>query len=101
MSKIYICYEKETPNDAEKASNFLMELGYEVIYPDGAFYMFVKALEDSAVNFSKVALKYDLLLVPSDSFGVNGYVRLAYCVSKKTIVNSMKAFKELKKEYER
>lgn len=79
----------------------LTDLGYEVIYPEGAFYMFVKALESDAKEFSKKAMEHDLLIVPSDSFGITGYVRIAYCVSKNTIVNSMPAFKALKEEYER
>lgn len=77
----------------------LIKLGYEVIHPDGAFYMFVKALEDDAYRFSQKAKEYDLLLVPSDSFGIKGYVRIAYCVSEKTILNSFEAFKKLKESY--
>ena len=61
--------------------NSLKELGYELIYPDGAFYLFMKALEPNAISFMERAKKHDLLLVPSDSFGVKGYVRIAYCVS--------------------
>lgn len=78
----------------------LTELGYEVIYPEGAFYMFVKALEDDASRFSNRALQYELLLVPSDSFGVKGYVRLAYCVELETILKSEEAFRKLKESYE-
>ena len=45
------------------------------------------------------AKKYELLLVPSDSFGYSGYIRIAYCVSKKQIINSLPAFKKLIEEY--
>lgn len=79
--------------------NKLVELGYEVVYPEGAFYLFVKALEKDAVKFSQKALDYELLLVPSDSFGVSGYVRISYCVSKQTIINSLSAFEKLANEY--
>lgn len=80
-------------------SNELSKLGYEYIQSDGAFYLFVKALEEDAVAFSKKALEYDLILVPSDSFGIKGYVRIAYCVSKKKIIDSLPAFKKLKEQY--
>lgn len=77
----------------------LKDIGYEVIYPTGAFYLFMKALEDDAENFSEVAKKYELLLVPSNPFSYEGYVRIAYCVSRKTIINAILAFKELYKYY--
>jgi len=79
--------------------NSLKEIGYEIVNPDGAFYMFVKALEEDANKFMERAKKYELLLVPSDSFGITGYIRIAYCVSNKMIKNSIKAFKALYDEY--
>ncbi len=79
--------------------NKLSEIGYDIIKPDGAFYLFVKALEDDAVKFAETAKKYELLLVPSDDFGVTGYVRIAYCVAEKVILNSFDAFEKLYKEY--
>ena len=75
--------------------NALKEIGYDVIYPTGAFYLFMKALEDDAEAFSEVAKKFELLLVPSNPFSYKGYVRIAYCVSYKQIVNSLPAFEEL------
>ncbi len=77
----------------------LTEYGYEVVRPDGAFYLFVKALETNANKFVEKAKKYELLLVPSDSFGYAGYVRIAYCVSTKQIEKSLNAFKILIDEY--
>lgn len=77
------------------------ELGYEYILPQGAFYLFVKALEPDAKKFSEQAKKHELLLVPSDDFGVTGYVRLAYCVSKEMIEASKPAFAALKEDYNR
>ena len=79
--------------------NGLTELGYECVRPDGAFYLFVKCLEDDANAFCMRARKYDLLLVPSDDFGCPGYVRIAYCVSAETIKNAMSAFKALAESY--
>lgn len=77
----------------------LRDIGYEFTEPDGAFYLFVKALEPDAKAFSAKAMKHELLLVPSDDFGCTGYVRVAYCVSRKTIESSMPAFKALMDEY--
>lgn len=75
------------------------ELGFEYILPQGAFYLFVKCPEPDAKAFSEKAKKHELLLVPSDDFGVPGYVRLAYCVSKEMIAASKPAFEALRKEY--
>lgn len=79
--------------------HMLTDIGYEVIYPEGAFYMFVKALEEDANKFSEVAKEYELLLVPSDSFDIKGYVRIAYCVNYQTIKNSQEAFRKLYQRY--
>ena len=79
--------------------NGLTKIGYECVQPQGAFYLFMKALEDDAYNFMEKAKKYNIIVVPSDNFGVKGYVRLAYCVSTETIINSMEAFEKLYKEY--
>ena len=68
--------------------------------PDGAFYLWVRALEDDAQAFSDRAKAHELLLVPSDSFGVGGWVRVSYCVTRETIENSMPAFKALMEEYQ-
>ncbi|MBX9033459.1 pyridoxal phosphate-dependent aminotransferase [Gordonibacter massiliensis (ex Traore et al. 2017)] len=74
-------------------------LGYEFVEPDGAFYLWVRALEDDAQAFSDRAKAHELLLVPSDSFGVGGWVRVSYCISRETIERSMPAFKALMEEY--
>ena len=77
----------------------LGEYGYRCVQPDGAFYLFVEALEADAKKFSEKAKEYELLLVPSDSFGVEGYVRISYCVSTEQILNSLPAFKKLVESY--
>lgn len=79
--------------------NSLTEYGYTCVNPDGAFYLFVKALEKDANAFAEKAKKYEILVVPCDDFGVEGYVRIAYCVDKERIVNSLPAFKKLAKDY--
>ena len=58
----------------------LDELGYHYIAPDGAFYLWMQALEPDAQAFSDKAKEHELLLVPSDSFGVGGWARVSYCV---------------------
>lgn len=79
--------------------NSLTEYGYDCVHPDGAFYLFIKALEDDAVAFCERAKKYDLLLVPGDDFGCKGYVRIAYCVQTEQVERSLPAFSKLAKEY--
>ena len=79
--------------------NALSEYGYDCVHPDGAFYLFVKSLEDDANAFCIKARDYELLLVPSDSFGCSGYVRLSYCVSTEMIEKSLPAFEKLIKSY--
>ena len=79
--------------------NNLTAYGYECVKPDGAFYLFVKALEEDAYAFCEKAKKHEILVVPCDDFGVKGYVRISYCVDKKRIENSLPAFKALAEEY--
>lgn len=77
----------------------LSELGYEYVEPQGAFYLWVRALEPDAQAFAERAKAHELLLVPSDSFGTKGWVRIGYCVDADVIRNSMPAFKALAEEY--
>ena len=78
----------------------LLDCGFECIKPEGAFYLFMKAPIQDEKEFCGVAKKYNLLLVPGSSFACPGYVRIAYCVSYETIVNSLPKFKELAAEYQ-
>lgn len=79
--------------------NHLINLGFSCVKPDGAFYLFPKAFIEDDVEFVKRALKYNLLLVPGTGFGCPGYFRLSYCISLKTIENSLPAFEALAKEF--
>lgn len=79
--------------------NGLTQLGYTCVKPDGAFYLFVKAMEADAYAFAERAKQHELLLVPSDDFGTPGYVRIAYCVKTETIENAMPAFRALAESY--
>lgn len=77
----------------------LLRLGYEFIEPQGAFYLWLRSLEPSSTSFFERAKALELLPVPSDSFGCAGWVRVSYCVSLKTIVDSMPAWERLAAAY--
>ena len=78
--------------------NELTSLGFSCVKPGGTFYIFPKALEEDAVAFCQKALKYDLVLVPSDSFGVPGYFRMAYCIDTEKVERSLTALRRFVKE---
>ena len=77
----------------------LTDLGFECVKPEGTFYIFPKALEEDAKAFCEKAWKYNLALVPGDSFGCPGYFRIAYCVTTDMVKRSLDAFRALAKEY--
>lgn len=78
----------------------MLDLGFDCVEPGGTFYMFPKAMEEDAVAFCEKAKKYDLILVPSDTFGVPGYFRLAYCIDTKKVERSLDAFRKfVRSEY--
>ena len=77
--------------------NSLTDYGFECVKPDGAFYLFVKSPSGDAYDFYEKAKANEILVVPCDDFGIKGYVRIAYCVDKQRIANSLPAFKELAK----
>ena len=77
----------------------LSAYGFSCVEPEGAFYLFMKSPEPDAKAFCERAKKYELLLVPSDTFGVGGYVRVSYCVARETIARSLPAFEKLAMEY--
>ncbi|MCR5255741.1 MAG: pyridoxal phosphate-dependent aminotransferase [Acetatifactor sp.] len=78
----------------------LVELGFTVVKPGGTFYIFPKALEEDSKAFSKKALKYDLILVPADTFGAPGFFRMAYCIETEKVKRSLEALERfVKTEY--
>ncbi len=79
--------------------NNLVSFGYECVKPQGAFYLFVKAMESDDKAFSAAAKKHNLLIVPGSSFGCPGYCRIAYCVDYSMIERSLPKFKTLAGEY--
>ena len=95
------CHDAKVNVDAYKENRDLLydnltAYGYECVKPDGAFYLFVKSpIAGDAYAFYEKAKEKEILVVPCDDFGVKGYVRIAYCVDKKRVENSLPAFKEL------
>ncbi len=73
--------------------------GYAYVQPDGAFYLWVRSLEPDAAAFCERARAYELLPVPSDSFGVPGWIRIGYCVAPEVIRGSIPAWQALATEY--
>lgn len=76
----------------------LTDLGFTCVRPGGTFYIFPKALQEDAVAFCRKALKYDLVLVPSDTFGVPGYFRMAYCIDTEKVERSLEPLRRFVKE---
>lgn len=79
--------------------NALRDIGYTCAQPDGAFYLFPRSLEPDARAFCERARKYDLVLVPGDSFGCPGHVRISYCVPTEQIQRALHKFEQLAAEY--
>lgn len=79
--------------------NHLKNLGFQVVKPQGAFYLFPKCPVPDDKAFTGAAIKYNLLIVPGSGFGAPGYFRIAYCVSREVVVNSLPAFTQLAKEF--
>ncbi len=77
----------------------LISLGFKCIKPQGAFYLFPKALIEDDVEFARRAQKYNILVVPGTGFGCPGYCRIAYCCSIETIEKSLPAFEKLAQEF--
>ena len=103
---IELCADKtsdmnEYQKNRDLIYNGLTKIGYECVKPEGAFYLFMKALESDAYKFMEKAKEFNIIVVPSDNFGVTGYVRLAYCVSTKTIEKSLPAFQKLFDSYKK
>ena len=77
----------------------LTKYGFTCVYPDGAFYLFMKAAEEDAAAFCEKAKKYELLLVNGEDFGCKGWVRIANCVQTEKIEKALPLFEQLAKEY--
>ncbi len=76
----------------------LTALGFTCVRPGGTFYIFPRALEEDAKEFCRKALKYDLVLVPGDTFGAPGYFRMAYCIDTEKVERSLEALRSFVRE---
>jgi len=79
--------------------NHLAGLGFECAKPEGAFYLFVKALIPDDKAFVEAAKKHNILVVPGSFFGCPGYFRIAYCTSYSKIEKSLDAWRALAKDF--
>lgn len=77
----------------------LTRIGFEVTNPQGAFYLFIQAPDGDGKKLSQLAKKYDLLLVPGDSFGIDSAVRMSYCVETEKVKKSLPLFEKIMEEY--
>jgi len=101
---VALCLDEKTDINSYDTNRKLLykaltDCGLEPVYPGGAFYMWVKTPCDDK-EFTQTAKKYNILVVPGTSFACPGYVRIAYCVSKETITNSIPAFIKLAEEFD-
>ena len=98
------CIDAKVDIDAYKENRDLLydnltAYGYNCVKPDGAFYLFVKTPTPDAYEFYERAKKHEILVVPCNDFGVEGYVRIAYCTDKSKVEGALPGFKEIAKEY--
>ncbi|MBQ8085735.1 MAG: pyridoxal phosphate-dependent aminotransferase [Lachnospiraceae bacterium] len=77
----------------------LTKIGFDIVEPGGTFYMFPKSLEEDAVAFCNKAKELDLIIVPSNTFGVNGHFRISYCIPTEKVERSIAAFQKLADMY--
>ena len=97
------CVEEQTDisyynRNRETLYDGLKKLGFDCIKPEGAFYLFVKSPIKDEKEFCEKAKEHNILIVAGSAFGCSGYVRIAYCVSYETIVNSLPKFEALAKD---
>jgi len=104
MQRLVTNLQRETININEYQEkrdliyNNLSGMGFQMVKPQGAFYFFPRSPLPDDIAFVRAAQKYNILLVPGSGFGLPGYFRLAYCVEKKVITDSLPAFAALAKE---
>ena len=101
---VYKCFNEKANLEAYDRNrkylyNMLTSLGFECIYPEGAFYLFPKTPIEDDVKFCNDAKEFRILMVPGSAFGCPGFARLAYCVSFDTIKNSEESFRKLAEKY--
>ncbi len=83
----------------DKIYALILDLGFEAIKPQGAFYIFPKSPDQDDVKFVKRAQEENILLVPGSGFGRAGYFRISLCCNLETIENSRPGFERLANYY--
>ena len=77
----------------------LTDMGYSVVLPQGAFYMFPKSPVPDEMDFLAELRKHNILAVPGKGFGRSGYIRISYCIEDKTIEGSLPGFREVARHF--
>ena len=101
MQHLIINLQSETVNidDYRQSRDFLWtnltDIGYEVIKPQGAFYMFPKSPIEDDVKYVNELRKKNVLVVPGSGFGSPGYFRISYCVDEHTLHNCIDGFRKV------
>ena len=70
----------------------LMEMGYETVKPEGAFYLYPKSPIEDDVAFTRELLQSNVLVVPGRGFGTPGYFRISYCVEDWVLEGAVDGF---------
>ena len=73
----------------------MMMMGYSVVKPNGAFYLFPKALQEDDFSFVRLLQQEHVLTVPGIGFGTPGYFRIAYCVDDRTLEGALVGFRKI------
>ena len=77
----------------------LSEMGYAIIKPQGAFYLFPKTPVADDIAFTRELLQWQVLTVPGVDFGVPGHIRLSYCVDDRTLEGSLAGFRKAAQKF--
>ena len=85
--------------NAQLLVSSLREMGYHVVEPSGAFYLFPRTLIPDDVAFCERAKEFDLLIVPGSGFGAPGHTRISYCVQTDMIRRALPKFQALANSY--
>lgn len=93
------CDLSEYAKNRDILTTQLSKMGFEFVYPQGAFYLFIKSPIADDKEFCKVAKEHHILIVPGSSFGCSGWARLSYCVDSDMIVRSLSAFSAIAKHF--
>jgi len=77
----------------------LTEMGYQIVKPQGAFYMFPKSPVEDDVAFVAALQEWNVLTVPGKGFGAPGYFRISYCVEDLVLRGAAEGFAKAAKKF--